>query len=86
MKFNKTDQIILKVYLFDCKVLRDKQRFVIVITHDEYLFSSNDGPCFGRQKDGNIFFPPKSKARRIMLSEFPLFFCQLNLSFLLKPS
>lgn len=34
-----------KNYPSDCKVDADKRRAIIVITHDEYMFSPNDGIC-----------------------------------------
>lgn len=42
IKFDKTNEIILKIYSLDCKVRRDKYQHIIVITHDKYIFLSND--------------------------------------------
>lgn len=39
----KFSQIIPKVYLLDCEVWGNKWQPVIVITYDEYRFSSNNG-------------------------------------------
>lgn len=80
VEFDKTGQMIPKIYPSDCEVGGDKRRPVIVITHDECTFSSNDGPRFGWQKDGDTFLRPKSKGRGIMVSEFLLPFGRLNLS------
>lgn len=42
VKFNKDGTIKPKVYLFDC-IVEDKNRWlIIVITHDEYIFSTNN--------------------------------------------
>lgn len=80
VEFDKTGQMIPKVYPSDCKVRGDKRRPVIVITHDECTFLSNDGPCFGWQNNGDTFLRSKSKNRGIMVSEFLLPFGRLNLS------
>ena len=47
MELDKTGEMIPKIYSLDCKVEGDKRQPVIVITHDECIFSSNDSPCFG---------------------------------------
>lgn len=86
VKFDKTSQMILKIYLSDCEVGRDKRRLVIVMTNHEYTFLSNDGPCFGWQKDRDTFLQHKSKGQGIMVSEFLHAFGQLNLFFLSKLS
>lgn len=82
VEFDKTGQMILKVYPSDCEVRGDKRQPIIVIIYDKCTFSFNDGPCFRWQKDGDTFLQPKNKGRGIMVSEFLLFFGWLNLSFL----
>lgn len=47
VEFDKTGQMIPKVYHLDYEVGGDKRRPVIFITHHECTFSSNDGPRFG---------------------------------------
>ena len=44
VEFDKTGQIIPKIYPLDCEVGGDKRQPVIIITHDECTFLSNDGP------------------------------------------
>lgn len=71
--------MISKIYPSGCEVRRDKCQPVIVITHDEYTFSFNDGPDLGGKKMA-IHFAPESKGRGIMVSEFLLPFSRLNIS------
>lgn len=82
VEFDKTGQIIPKIYLLNFEIGGDKHQPVIVIIHDKCTFSFNDGPQLRWQKNGDIFLCPKSKSWGIMISEFLLFFGQLNLLFL----
>lgn len=61
VEFDEDGKMLPKSYLLDCEVGRNKRRPVIVITHDECTFSSNDSPRCGWQKDGDTFLRPKSK-------------------------
>lgn len=47
VKFDKTCQIIPKIYLLNYEIEEDKWKPVIVITHDKCIFLSNDNSCFG---------------------------------------
>lgn len=55
VEFDKTGQMIPKIYSSDCEFGGDKQRPVIIITHDECIFLSNDSPCFRWHKDRDTF-------------------------------
>lgn len=63
-----------KVYPNDCQVGVADRRRGIVITHDEYTFSANDGKSHGWKCKGDIILCPKGKGRRIMVSDFLLSF------------
>lgn len=86
VEFDENGNILPKTYPADCGVGGDQRRPVILITHDECVFSANDGPRSGWQKDGDTFLRPKSKGRGIMVSEFLLPFKRLNFSHLTLPS
>ena len=73
MEFDKTGQMIPKIYSSDCKIGEDKHQSVIVIIHDECTFSINDGPQFGWQKDGNTFLRSKIKIEELWFSSFYFF-------------
>ena len=60
MEFDKTGQIILKIYSLNYEIRGDKHQPVIVIIHDKCTFSFNDGPRW--QKNGDIFLCPKNKS------------------------
>lgn len=38
MEFDKTSQMILKIYLSNCKMRENKHKLVIIITNNEYTF------------------------------------------------
>ena len=79
VEFDTEGKMLPKAYPSDCAVGKEIRRPIIIITYDECTFSSNDGPRFGWQKDGDTFLRPKSKGRGIMVSEFLLPFGRLNL-------
>jgi hypothetical protein len=80
VQFDENGKILDKLWPKDCQVGGDDRRPIIVITHDECIFSSNDGPRFTWQGDGNSPLRPKTKGRGIMVSEFLLPFSRLNLA------
>lgn len=86
VEFDKTGQMIPKIYPSDCKVGANKRQPIIIITHDQCTFSSNKGSRFRWQKDGDTFLRPKSKSWGIMVFKFLLLFGQLNLLSLSKLS
>jgi hypothetical protein len=53
VQFDENGKILDKLWSKGCQVGGDDRRPVIVITHDECVFSSNDGPRFTWQGDGN---------------------------------
>ena len=56
-----------------------KYRPIIVITHDECIFSANDGKQKAWGTENQIFLRPKGKGRGIMVSDFLLPWSRLNL-------
>lgn len=52
---------------------------VIVITHDECIFSANDGICKAWTQIGDTFLRPKRWGQGIMVFEFLQSFGRLNL-------
>ena len=86
VEFDKDDNIALKSYLADCEMGRSQRQPIIFITHDECIFSSNDGPKSGWQRDGDTFICLKNKERGIIVSELFLLFKRLNLSHLTSSS
>ena len=45
IEFQKNNTMKAKNYFSDCKVRGDKPQPIIIITNDEYIFSSDDGIC-----------------------------------------
>lgn len=80
VEFNKDGTMKPKVYLSDCAVESKNQWPVIVKTHDECTFSTNDGVWKTWTWEKNIFLQPKRWGQGIMVSEFLLLFGRLNLS------
>lgn len=61
VEFDKTSQIIQKIYLLDCGVRKKEQQPVIVITYNKYIFLLNDSFCFGWQINRDTFLQFKNK-------------------------
>lgn len=55
VEFDKDGNMLPKAYPVDCEVRGSQRRPVILITHDECVYSSNDGPRSGWQKEGDTF-------------------------------
>lgn len=47
VEFDKTGQMIPKIYPSDCEIGRDKRQLVIIIIHNQCTFLSNNGLQFG---------------------------------------
>ena len=73
-----------KEYPLDCAVGGPDRRPIIVITHDESIFSANDGRRQAWIRDGDAILCPKGKRKGIMVSDFLLLFSRLNLLFFSK--
>ena len=63
-----------KEYPLDCAVGGPDRRPIIVITHDESIFSANDGRRQAWIRDGDAILCPKGKGKGIMISDFLLTF------------
>lgn len=61
-----------KTYPSDCAVNRPNQRLLIVIIHDESIFSANNGRRQAWIREGNAILRPKGKGKGIMVSDFLL--------------
>lgn len=68
-----------KAYPAGCVVGGPDRRPIIMITHDESIFSANDGRHQAWKKDGDTSLRPKGKGKGIMVSEFLLPWSRLNL-------
>lgn len=76
--------MIPKQYPPDCAVNGPNRRPCILITHDESTFSANDGKHQAWLKEGHAFLRPKSREKRIMISDFLLPWKRFNLFHLKK--
>ena len=72
VEFDSSGQILEKTYPDDCQVSGSQQRPTILITHDESIFSANDGKKQAWVKESNTFLRPKGKGQGIMVSDFLL--------------
>lgn len=79
VEFEEDGTMKAKNYLSDCKVGGNERRPIIIITHDECMFSLNDGICKVWIQIGNTFLRPKGRGQEIMVSEFLFPFERLNL-------
>ena len=68
-----------KDYLSDCAVGGPQRRPIIIITHDESIFSANDGRHQAWIPKDSAFLRPKGKGKGIMVSDFLLPWSRLNL-------
>ena len=80
--FDSSGRILDKTYPNDCKVGGCQRRPIILITHDESIFSANDGKTMAWVKNSDTFLRPKGKGQGIMVSEFLLPWTRLNLKHL----
>ncbi len=69
-----------KVHPLDCAVKGNNWRPIIVITHNEYIFSTNDGIQKAWAQKSNTFLRPKGQGQEIMISECFLPYELLNLA------
>lgn len=82
VEFNKNSNIKPKIYPPNCTVESENQWLIIVITHNECTFSTNDSVQKGETWEGNTFLQPKEQRQDIIVLKFLLPFGRLNLSFL----
>lgn len=80
VEFEEDGTMKAKNYPLDCEVGGEERRPIIVITHDECTFSSNDGIRKAWTRIGDTFLRPKGRGQGIMVSEFLLPFGRLNLT------
>jgi hypothetical protein len=82
VEFDSSGQILEKAYPDDCQVDGSQRRPTILITHDESIFSANDGKKQAWVKESDTFLRPKGKGQGIMVSDFLLPWGRLNLKHL----
>lgn len=82
VEFEMDGTMKAKNYPLNCEVGGDNCQPIIIITHNEYKFSSNDSIRKAWTWVGDIFLQPKDCGQGIIVSEFFLLFGRLNLSFL----
>src|SRR4029077_6050341 len=78
-EFNADGSMKAKMYPSDCTVGGPDRRPVIFITHDESIFSANDGRHQAWISKYGTFKRPKGKGKGIMVSDFLLPWSRLNL-------
>lgn len=79
VEFEENGAMKEKIYPPDCAIHGPNRRPIIIITHDECKFSTNDGIRKAWTRKGDTFLRPKSRGQSIMASEFLLPFGRLNL-------
>ena len=72
VEFDDAGRILAKEYPNGCRVGGSQGRPLILITHDESVFSANDGKRQAWQEENRTFLRPKGKGKGIMVSEFLL--------------
>lgn len=79
VQFSEDGSMKEKIYPEGCIVNGPGRRPIVMITHDESIFSANDGKHQAWIKDGNASLRPKGKGKGIMVSDFLLPWSRLNL-------
>lgn len=79
VEFTNDGSILPKEYPQDCSVGGPDRRPIIIITHDESIFSANDGRRRVWTSNGHGILRPKGKGKGIMVSDFLLPWSRLNL-------
>lgn len=79
VEFNEDGTIKDKTYPPDCTVRDEDCWPVIIITHDECTFLTNDNICKAWTRVRDTFLRPKGQGQGIILSELLLPFGCLNL-------
>jgi hypothetical protein len=79
VEFNENGSMKPKEYPNDCRVGGPDRQPIIFITHDESIFSANDGRRQAWMRENHIFLRPKGKGKGIMVSDFLLPWSRLNL-------
>jgi hypothetical protein len=79
VEFNEDGTMKSKEYPEDCRIGGQNRRPIIFITHDESIFSANDGRRQAWITENGCFLRPKGKGQGIMISDFLLPWARLNL-------
>lgn len=79
VEFDTDGTIQPKEYPSDCCVGGPNHRPIIFVTHDESVFSANDGRHQAWIAENGAFLRPKGKGKGIMVSDFLLPWSRLNL-------
>lgn len=78
VEFEDDGLIKAKIYPEDCEIGGLERRPIIIITHDESIFQSNDGRHQGWLYQNHQFIRPKGKGQGIMVSDFLLPWSRLS--------
>jgi len=78
VEFEDDGTMVNKVYPEDCMVGGPGRRPIILVTHDESTFSSNDGRRQAWTGPTRQFLRPKGRGQGIMVSDFLLPWCRLS--------
>lgn len=81
----REDETKKNVYSLDWAVDGEKRWLIIVITHDECIFSANNRVKQAWISQNNLYLRPKKREQGIIISRFVFFFGRLDLiSLILK--
>ena len=83
VEFNKNGAMKPKIYPLDSIIGSNNRQPIIEITHDEWIFSVNNGIWKVWARKSDTFLCPKSWRQKIMVSEFFLPYKQWNLASLI---
>ena len=79
VEFFKDGTMVPKEYPDDCAIGRLDRRPIIMITHDESIFSANDRCRLVWTLNDQGILRPQGKGKEIMVSDFLLPWSRLNL-------
>lgn len=82
VEFQKDGSMVSKKHLANCAVNRPHCQLCILITHNKSMFSANDKRHQVWLKEKHTFLRPKSKGKRIIISDFLLPWKCFNLFYL----
>jgi hypothetical protein len=79
VEFDSAGRVLEKKFPDDCEDGGSRRRPVVLITHDESVFSANDGKRQAWLQESDTFLRPKGKGQGIMVLDFLLPWGRLNL-------
>lgn len=79
VEFNKNDIMKTKVYLSNCIIRGNNRQPIIIITHNEYIFSANNRIWKAWAWKSDTFLHLKDWDQGIIVSKFIFLYMRLNL-------